>query len=127
MKSVFLNSREDYLCVAANCTVYGQKRGWLRVLSLYGLNLVADLTEIIYTKTLERLNKLKMPANQSQQQLDQQAQVQIPTIQAVAVGIHERNINIFFVKQILNNEDGTILEEEKESISFLSYMVQVWN
>ena len=53
--------------------------------------------------------------------------MQIPTIQAVAVGIHERNINIFFVKQILNNEDGTITEEEKESISFLSYMVQVWN
>ena len=52
VKSVFLNSREDYLCVAANCTLYGQKRGWLRVLSLYGLNLVADLTETIYTKTL---------------------------------------------------------------------------
>ena len=91
IKSVFLNSREDYLCVAANCTLYGQKRGWFRVLSLYGLNLVADLTETIYTKTLKSLSKIKPDE-----------QVQIPMIQAIAVGAHERNINIFFVKQRVN-------------------------
>ena len=57
---------------------------------------------------------------------NQPGTIQIPTIQAVAVGVHERNINIFFVKQTIN-DDGTITEEDKESISFLSYMVQVWN
>jgi len=40
--------------------------------------------------------------------------------------VHERNINIFFVKQEIT-PDGIVIEEDKESISFLSYMVQVWN
>lgn len=48
VKSVFLNTREDYLCVAANQTHSGKKCGWFRVLGLYGLNQVADLTNIIY-------------------------------------------------------------------------------
>lgn len=57
VKSVFLNTREDYLCVAANFThpMTGQKQGWLRVLSLYGLNLVADLSDTIYNQALESL------------------------------------------------------------------------
>ena len=57
VKCVFLNFREDYLCVAANYTMQGERRGWLRVLSLYSLSLVADLNDLIYTKTLERLGK----------------------------------------------------------------------
>jgi len=59
VKSVFLNSREDYLCVAANITMPsgGLKRGWLRVLSLYGLNLVADLTDIVYKLAMSQKNK----------------------------------------------------------------------
>ena len=51
----------------------------------------------------------------------------MPMIQAVAVGLHERNINIFFVRQRVDLTNGTIIEDNKESISFLSYMVQVWN
>ena len=95
VKSVFLNSREDYLCVAANLTPQDQpKRGWLRVLSLYGLEIVADLSTLVYDKTMnvvvDRKNKSKSP--------DGNPNELMPPIQAMAVGLHERNINIFLVK-----------------------------
>jgi len=119
VKSVFLNSREDYLCVAANISRPGfPKSGWLRVLNLYGLNLVSDLTGIIYTQTLKTIYKNKPP-----QQLGIEGQ--IPTIQAVAVGAHERSISIFFVRQTIEND--MVIEEGRESISFLSYMVLIFN
>lgn len=41
------------------------------------------------------------------------------------MGAHERNINIFFVNQKI--EGDNIVEYDKESLSFLSYMVQVWH
>ena len=55
----------------------------------------------------------------------EQQPLEIPMIQAMAVGTHERNINIFFVKQTVDDKGMVI--EEKESLSFLSYMVLVWN
>ena len=57
IKSVFLNTREDWLIVAGNITnLYNQKReGNFRVLNLYGLNTVADLSEVCYTLTLKNL------------------------------------------------------------------------
>ena len=44
-----MNNREDYLCVAANQIASGHiKVGKFEVMSLYGLKVEADLTQIIY-------------------------------------------------------------------------------
>ena len=44
----------------------------------------------------------------------------------MAVGDWQRSINIFYVGQTITN-DGMIVEENRESISFQSYMVLVYN
>ena len=71
VKSVFLNSREDQLCVAANYTMDGRRHGWLRVLNLYSLQLVGDLSDVIYNKTLQRVGKGKAQNDPRQAGQDQ--------------------------------------------------------
>ena len=88
----------------------------MRVLNLYGLNTVADLSEICYTLTRENLAsglrpnkgvKNKVPTNEKN--------MPMPTIQAMAVSKGERNINIFFVKparKIDNNPNHHVLMDK---------------
>lgn len=95
------------------------------MLSLYGLEIVADLSTLVYDKTMnvvvDRKNKSKSP--------DGNPNELMPPIQAMAVGLHERNINIFLVKQniVIKNGVEMIEETDKENISFLSYMEEVYN
>ena len=57
IKSVFLNTREDWLIIAANYTneQTAKREGCLRVLNLYGLQTIADLTDVCYKMTLKSL------------------------------------------------------------------------
>ena len=98
IKSVFLNTREDLLIIAMNYTSdNGQRQGNLRVLNLYGLSTVSDLSDVCYTLTRENLASGKHNARVRTNRPLQTDKL-IPTIQAMAVSKGERNINIFFVK-----------------------------
>ena len=109
IKSVFLNTREDWLIIAMNFTNEQQQRqGNLRVLNLYGLNTVADLSEICYTMTKENLANGQRPNRNVRTNRPLEKNTLIPTIQAMAVSKGERNINIFFVKQTVVKKQDNI-------------------
>jgi hypothetical protein len=95
--------------------------GNLRVLNLYGLEKIANLTKVVYIETINFLNS--DPNEQGgQRQADTQTK-QIPSIQAMVVGQAERNMNIFFVKKQKPKTD----RDFKEIICFDSGMDAVWS
>ena len=99
IKSVFLNTREDLLIIAMNYNNdNGQRQGNLRVLNLYGLSTVSDLSDVCYTLTRENLASGKHNNSKGRSNRPLQTDKLNPTIQAMAVSKGERNINIFFVK-----------------------------
>ena len=62
IKNVFLNSREDQLIIATNFANQSSEpniqnvNGNLRVLNLYGLEKIANLTKVVYIETINFLN-----------------------------------------------------------------------
>lgn len=110
IKNVFLNSREDQLIIAtnfANTPTEKSEHAWtnvtgnLRVLNLYGLEKIANLSKVVYIETINFL------ANDQNDQAPRAPEVQgkqIPSIQCMVVGQAERNMNIFFVKKQIDAE-----------------------
>lgn len=113
----------------------------MRVLNLYGLNTVSDLSEICYTLTRDNLANGQRPNRAIRNNQPKEKNMLVPTIQAMAVSKGERNINIFFVKQSVVKRQDNIpnhnlmiekanfeqKEEQKEIICFDANMIQVWD
>ena len=123
VKSVFLNTREDQLIIATNYVLAGKSEGNLqgniRVLNLYGLEKIANLSKIMYLETIQQVTQDNKDNGRRTDTEPKDIKKIIPSIQAMAVGLGERNINIFFVKK-----EGE--RERKEIICFDSGMDAVW-
>lgn len=97
--------------------------GNLRVLNLYGLEKIVNLTKVVYVETINFLQSDQNEMNQQRDPAQNQAR-QIPSIQAMVVGQAERNMNIFFVKK---SAGSRAKNETKEIICFDSGMDAVWS
>lgn len=94
-------------------------QGNIRVLSLYGLEKIANLSKIMYLETIQQVTQDSKDNGRRTDTEIKDVKKIIPSIQSMAVGLGERNINIFFVKK-----EGE--KERKEIICFDSGMDAVW-
>lgn len=98
----------------------------LRVLNLYGLDRVANLTKIVYSETKAFLEQQNENGTEI---IAEPTSRETPSIQSMAIGLGERNINIFYVKKQIDAK-GVIRQvknESKEIICFDSGMDAVWS
>lgn len=61
IKNVFLNSTEDLMVLAQNCSLSQDmsQQGNIRVLKLYGLEKIANLTKLCYEDSLREIKQQK--------------------------------------------------------------------
>ena len=101
----------------------------MRVLNLYGLNTVSDLSEICYTLTRDNLANGQRPNRAIRNNQPKEKNMLVPTIQAMAVSKGERNINIFFIEEspeILSKiKLLKLLGVDRVHVSFLNYHVDM--